>query len=61
MKKAKYALSTARGACKSLGVDTIIASHLIHPGADWAQKLLEHREFCFLLYASRGYTDSAWC
>ena len=58
----KYALAL-REELAILGVDTIIASHLIHPGADWAQKLLEHLEAssALLCIASRGYTDSAWC
>ena len=58
----KYALAL-REELAILGVDTIIASHLIHPGADWAKELLEHLEVssALLCIASRGYTDSAWC
>ncbi len=58
----KYALAL-REELAILGVDTIIASHLIHPGADWAQELLKHLEesSALLCIASRGYTDSAWC
>ena len=46
-----------------LGINAIMASRLIRPGAVWAQTILGHLEAssALLCIASRGYTDSAWC
>lgn len=46
-----------------LGINAIMASRSIRPGAVWAQTILEHLEAssALLCIASRGYTDSAWC
>ena len=46
-----------------LGINTIMASRSIRPGAVWAQTILEHLETssALLCIASRGYTESPWC
>jgi hypothetical protein len=46
-----------------LGINAIMASRSIRPGAVWAQTILGHLEAssALLCIASRGYTDSAWC
>ena len=46
-----------------LGINAIMASRSIRPGAVWAQTILEHPEAssALLCIASRGYTDSAGC
>lgn len=58
----KYA-SALREELAILGINAIIASHSIRPGADWAQMILGHlvESSALLCIASRGYTDSAWC
>lgn len=46
-----------------LGINAIMASRSIRPGAVWAQTILGHLEAssALLCIASQGYTDSAWC
>lgn len=58
----EYALAL-REELAILGINAIMASRSIRPGAVWAQTILEHLEAssALLCIASRGYTDSAWC
>lgn len=45
-----------------LGINAIMASRSIRPGAVWAQTILDlEASSALLCIASRGYTDSAWC
>lgn len=61
--KGKEYASALREELAILGINAIMASRSIRPGAVWAQTILEHLEAssALLCIASRGYTESPWC